>query len=99
MGESEAPPSLAEGVFPPVTTPRDVVGLNLNRAYTSSLAMRWVPMQFGGTSSGNGGVTRGIFIHNIGSNRVAPEVFDKTTGAQYDDDEVRMSSFFVLSLL
>jgi hypothetical protein len=34
-------------------------------------------MEFGSPSSGNGGITRGLFVHNDGSNNAATDVLDK----------------------
>jgi hypothetical protein len=90
---------MAKGVFSLVTMLCDVVGLDLNRAYSSSPAMRRGPMEFGGPSLGDGSVTQGMFIHIDGSNGAAPDVFDKMTCGQYDPGEVHMSSFFVLPSL
>jgi hypothetical protein len=59
MGESDTPPSMAEGLFLPVTAPHD--GLDLNHLYPSLPAMQRVPMEFGGPSSGDGFV-RNVFI-------------------------------------
>jgi hypothetical protein len=44
MGESDTPPSMAEGLFLPVTAPHD--GLDLNRSYSLSPAMRPVLLSF-----------------------------------------------------